>query len=88
MAERIGIKEAVAAAMAFARELLPKESGQGFSLEETALSDDGQYWRITLGMIDQSSPFAELGATRKYKCFEVNAYDGTVEAMKIRSVND
>lgn len=57
-------------------------------LEEVELSDDGQYWFITL-----SYPVApELSALnfnfkRKYKVFKIDAKTGEVKSMKIRKAD-
>jgi hypothetical protein len=61
-------------------------------LEEAELSEDKQYWLITLGfsrLVDKTSnPLADLMATRNYerdyKVFKINAVTGEVQSMKIR----
>jgi len=61
-------------------------------LEEAELSEDKQYWLITLGfnrLVDKTSnPLADLMATRNYerdyKVFKINAQTGEVQSMKIR----
>jgi hypothetical protein len=62
-------------------------------LEEVELSDDKQYWLITLGysrLVDKTKNKNTLlegmipHYERDYKIFKVNAQTGEVEAMKIR----
>jgi len=61
-------------------------------LEEAELSEDKQYWLITLGfnrLVDKTSnPLADLVAIRNYerdyKVFKINAQTGEVQSMKIR----
>lgn len=61
-------------------------------LEEAELSEDKQYWLITLGFsrpVDKTSnPLADLIATRNYerdyKVFKIDAQTGEVQSMKIR----
>lgn len=63
-------------------------------LEEAELSEDKQYWLITLGfnrLVDKTSnPLADLVAIpnyeRDYKVFKINAQTGEVQSMKIRQV--
>jgi hypothetical protein len=62
-------------------------------LEEVELSDDKQYWLITLGysrLADKSkNPLLEgiiPVSQREYQLFKVNSETGEVEAMKIREV--
>ena len=61
-------------------------------LEEAELSEDKQYWLITLGFsrpVDKTiSPLGDLLAIpkyeRDYKVFKINAQTGEVQSMKIR----
>lgn len=58
--------------------------GQGASIEEIELSDDGARWRVTLGL--QTSIKGLLLGPKEYKSFEVDAYTGEVLSMKIRQL--
>jgi hypothetical protein len=59
-------------------------------LEEVELSEDRNFWLITLGfdsIIKKNRLAIELDiSTREYKIFKVNSQSGEVEAMKIRSL--
>lgn len=94
----ITVKQAVARAMAAAREFY---SGQGIAditLEELEMSNDDRHWLITLGFyLPSKKPAATeweetlrqiQGKTyeKRYKLFEVDARTGKVGAMKIRTV--
>lgn len=63
---------------------------QDIRLEEVELSEDKEYWLITLGFdipAKTKSPLAiGLAPNREYKVFKVNAHTGEVEAMKIRKL--
>ncbi|MEL6778739.1 MAG: hypothetical protein AAFO06_15930 [Cyanobacteria bacterium J06597_16] len=65
-------------------------------LEEVELSEDSQYWLVTLGYDNPDKPrdlsnmsliapqLARLA--REYKVFQVGSDDGMVKSMKIREV--
>ncbi len=57
-------------------------------LEEVELSDDGQYWLITLSYQHASHIQAILkpDIQRQYKVFKMKATDGEIVSMKIRKV--
>lgn len=59
-------------------------------LEEVELSEDKNFWLITLGFerpVKNKTPLAEIAImSREYKIFRVNSQTGEVEAMKIRQV--
>ena len=65
-------------------------------LEEVELSEDDQYWLITLGYDNPNKP-KELSnlslvspqlarLAREYKVFRIRSEDGEVKSMKIREV--
>lgn len=57
-------------------------------LEEVELTDDGQYWLITLSYSPTTSLGTILGnPVRKYKVFKIDAGTGDVKSMKIRNLN-
>jgi hypothetical protein len=63
---------------------------QDIRLEEVELTDDKDYWLITLGYDLPDKFKGALGLEvfrREYKLFRVNAQTGEVESMKIRSVS-
>ena len=58
-------------------------------LEEVEITDDDKYWNITLSYDDNvavSSGFISIGPRRFYKVFKVDALDGSIRSMKIRSI--
>jgi hypothetical protein len=83
---KLDVKQAVQAALRFARDLYGE--AERVRLEEVELSSDERYWLITLGFGWKVSPMllAQQSAQPDYKVFKVNAYDGTVVSMKIRSL--
>ena len=96
--DTMGIKEAVASAVAFAQQSLGPDRTAGIRLEEIESSVVGgeEVWLITLSNIQAPSPnpgfyssrFAALtvGAdtTRDYKVYAVSKETGVVLSMKIR----
>jgi hypothetical protein len=91
----IDVKQAVTAASAYLSELFPKGELHDLALEEVELSDDGQYWYVTMGFnrqlaIPRARPLRGLdgggytNAERVYKLIKVRASDGKPISMKIR----
>jgi hypothetical protein len=85
----IDVRAAAQAAGAYFQDLYPNVTS--FSLEEVELSEDGNYWQITLSFeISQKSgmlvslPFQP--PRTKFKVFKVDARTGKVLAMKIRKL--
>lgn len=83
---KLTVRDAVFAATEFLksldREVLPQNGG--VRLEEVELSEDEQYWLVTLSY--QVENFPEL--VREYKSFKIHTESGKVVAMKIREVNE
>ena len=93
---KIGVKEAVQAAMAAIGDLLPSADISDLRLEEVEQSEDERYWLITLGfyVVNQlgegpvaSAILAPPMYVRKYKVFKIDATSGKVISMKIREVS-
>lgn len=90
------VKEAVARATCEAVALFGREHLVDLTLEEVEMSEDGQFWLVTLGFYRPSKePATGLEALqqlrgvtheRKYKLFKVSAATGKVSSMKIRTV--
>ena len=65
---------------------------KSFSLEEVELSEDGNYWLITLSFEIPATSHSSNALTRfqppktKFKVFKVDARTGKVLAMKIRKL--
>jgi hypothetical protein len=83
----IGVQRAVAAAREFASGLLDEEKLAGITLEEVELSGDDRYWLVTFGFPAAAGRFTQFASTlaRDYKVFKVDALDGGVSSMKIRT---
>jgi hypothetical protein len=86
---KIDARAAAQAAAAYFKELY--SSVKGFSLEEVELSDDGDYWLITLSFEIPPDPvlgqvFSFQAPRTKYKVFKVDSKSGRVLAMKIRKL--
>ena len=83
----IDVRVAAQAASTYFRDLYP--AAKSFSLEEVELSDDENYWQITLGFDlsdDSETTFPFSRPKTKYKVFKVDARTGKVLAMKIRKL--
>jgi hypothetical protein len=86
---RVGIKEAVAAAVQFANSVLPPARTDDIRLEEVEAGDyKGQdVWLITLSMEGQNAMQILTGRLgRDFKQFAVNKDTGEVLSMKIRQL--
>jgi hypothetical protein len=82
----VGIKDAVFAAVQFAKSVLSQTRTDDIRLEEVEAGDyKGQdVWLITLSMDDQSAMSVLMG--RDFKTFAVNKETGEVLSMKIRQL--
>lgn len=93
----ITVKEAVQAAINFISELYDPKELTNLTLEEVELSDNGEYWHITLGYtrpVKVVPPRTTATALqnflneplteRVYKIISVRAEDGKATSMKIR----
>ena len=91
----IDVKTAVSAALNyfnFLQDNISKEI-QTIRLEEVELSEDKNYWLITLGYdVPVKNQFSGIIPTlapvykREYKLFKVNSETSEVESMKIRTI--
>ncbi len=96
----IDVKEAVKNAVDFMQNVLEEEKLHDLALEEVRLSDDEQYWYVTLGFtrhytipINSEDAFAQLKkviasekVVREYKSLKVQAENGKVMSMEIRTI--
>lgn len=82
----IGVQRAVAAARDFASDLLDAEKLAGITLEEVELSGDERFWLVTFGF-PATGRFGQFASAlaRDYKVFKVDAENGGVSSMKIRT---
>ncbi len=94
----ISVKDAVNAALDWAREIYADTELQHLRVEEIKLSEDEKAWSITLGWIEpavrsNAVTLANINGTlqklpRVYKIFEVDAETGSVRSMQIRQVDE
>lgn len=95
----VDVRSAVGAARNYLQQVTdllldPVQEIKGLRLEETELSEDKQYWLITLGFdrpVDaHRDPLQSIGVSRKYereyRIFKIDAQTGEVQAMKIREL--
>lgn len=83
----LDVKEAAQKASEYFGVLFSKELAANSRLEEVEMSEDGNYWLITLSY--PSSAFQNLfgsGTYREYKQFKIDIASGNVVSMKIRKV--
>jgi len=90
----IDVKQAVKKAMGYLREMYNVAEFKDVLLEEVDLSDDNQYWNVTIGFTrgqesTSEGPMASLVGPsayfkREYKIFKIEANTGIVRSMKIR----
>jgi len=82
--KRITPKEAAIAASKYFTDITGRTSA---TLEEIELSEDENYWMITLGyQSGELDGTGNLFPEKRYKIFEINALTGEVISMKIREV--
>ena len=91
----IDVRRAVQSARDYIQDIqdLLESPLENLRLEEIELSEDEQYWLVTLGYdIEKQNNLPMLLASkpqelsREYKLFQINSDSGKVEAMKIRKV--
>ena len=82
----IDVKEAVAVATAYIRELYEEKDLHDLGLEEVELSEDDRWWMVTLGHARKLSGMDGFGGQhrRAYRVFRIDAEEGVVRSMKIR----
>jgi hypothetical protein len=86
----LDVKDAAHRASEYFAGLYADQSVSNVQLEEVELSDDGQYWLITLSYPERPHDVAlvpiNFAFKRKYKVFKIDAKTGEVKSMKIRNV--
>jgi hypothetical protein len=83
----VGIKDAVFAAVQFAKSVLSQTRTDDIGLEEVEAGEGQDVWLITLSMDDQSAMSVLTGRMgRDFKTFAVNKETGEVLSMKIRQL--
>jgi hypothetical protein len=87
---RIGVKEAVASAMDFVRDIYEGQSLRDLLLEEVQMGQSDSQWLVTIGFSLPKEESASIlsPATKKlgrqYKIIAVDALSGQPISMKIR----
>ena len=85
----LDVKEAAQRASEYFAGLYSDQGVSNVQLEEVELTDDGQYWLITLSypvVPPNQAPLSFMINNRKYKVFKIDAKTGEVKSMKIRNV--
>jgi hypothetical protein len=90
----VDVKEAVARAMEYLKDMYDTGQFKDVLLEEVDLSEDSKFWNVTIGftrrqetisggpmatLIGQSSEFK-----REYKVFQIDASSGALQSMRSR----
>lgn len=83
----LDVKEAALRASEYFASLYSPELAANVRLEEVEMSDDGDFWLITLSY-PRTGLDAIMGSSgnREYKQFKIEAGTGKVISMKIRKV--
>ena len=94
----VDVKTAVQNAIAYAKDLFSEQELRHLRLEEVELADSEGTWKITLGWVEPAVAQHNVvlsglaGSIQKlprvYKVFHIDVDDGTVKAMKIRTVEE
>ncbi|UFH56616.1 hypothetical protein [Spirosoma sp. KNUC1025] len=88
----LSVREAARNALNFYKDIYPTISGE--LVEEVELDESHNYWLITLSFPVTADPASTVSAVlfpkteRKYKLFKIDAQNGNVESMKIRTLTD
>jgi hypothetical protein len=85
----IDVKTATNKAYEYFRDLYSGQAFDAVLLEEAELTDDRNFWLITLGYQMPITNLPQLiGAPRRaYKIFKIDANTGEVKSMNIRTIN-
>jgi hypothetical protein len=86
----ITVKQAAQKAIEYVTDLVGAENLGQPRIEEVDLTDDNEYWLVTVGFL----PPAKVGtislggfsSEREYKQVKVATADGSIKSMKIRTV--
>lgn len=92
--DKLSVKEAVAAAMKYVRDLYDPDEVQYLRLEEVQLSDDEKIWDVTVSWVEPAVSRSIHGIAplnysveklpRVYKDLVIDARSGQVLRMKMR----
>jgi hypothetical protein len=86
----LDVKQAVAAAVAFMKDVLEPSRAKDLLLEEVELAraDGRQVWRVTISMPTPVVLSNVLSGSRDYKALKVDAETGQVQSMRIRELTE
>jgi hypothetical protein len=84
----VDVKQAVAAAIGFTKDVLEPARATDLLLEEVELgrSNGRQVWRITISVPKPTGLSNVLTAARDYKSLKVDVETGKVQSMRIREL--
>lgn len=84
----LDVQQAAHAATNHLVSLYPQQVLNDVRLEEVELSDDENYWFITLSYLP-ATPISllHLQPRREYKVFKIDSQTGRVRSMKIRNLD-
>ena len=82
----IDVQEAVRTASKYLSRLYPSAQLQDMQLEEVELTDDDEFWLVTLSFIFGEPDLARFTVSRQYKVFKIRGETGEVVSMKIREL--
>ncbi|MFW5845972.1 MAG: hypothetical protein ACOCXJ_07080 [Planctomycetota bacterium] len=82
----IDVKEAVRLATDYIKDLYDERELEDLTLEEVELSEDEQWWLVTLGHARRLSGMDGFGGQHRrcLRVFSIRADSGQVQSMKIR----
>ena len=84
----LDVREAAQKASEYFAGLFKDQNPENLQLEEVEISDDDQYWLITLSYpVPPELATLNFNFKRKYKVFKIDATTGEVKSMKIRKVD-
>jgi hypothetical protein len=82
----LDVKEAAQRASEYFSALYQNQQVENIQLEEVEITDDDQYWLITLSFPVKSDLANVFTFKRQYKIFKIDSKTGEVKSMKIRKV--
>jgi hypothetical protein len=86
----ITVKEAAQRAIEYVIDLLGRDNVGQPRIEEVDLTDDNEYWLVTVGFFPPAMvgniALQQFSPKREYKQVKVTTADGSIRSMKIRTV--
>jgi hypothetical protein len=86
----ITVKEAAQRAIEYVIDLLGDKNVGQPRIEEVDLTDDNEYWLVTVGFFPPLEmgrvSLGQFSSKREYKQVKVTTADGAIKSMKIRTV--